>query len=162
VKVHAEFFAAALSKRAIMEAWEGCKGGDLRGRGFVSSLSLFFFKNKRSNFMPQSLSLCLAAVIVACILCQGAAFSGMLSVTPGPRAIGRPASRPARRNSLSSWSPRTSSAHPHADLCMVQPGLYEVKSLEMQLEYLGDARCLPRRHFLPSVPGLKYCVHTRC
>jgi len=28
VKVNAEFFAAALSKRAIMEAWEGGKGGD--------------------------------------------------------------------------------------------------------------------------------------
>ena len=29
VTVHTEFFAAALSKRAIMEAWEGGKGGDL-------------------------------------------------------------------------------------------------------------------------------------
>jgi len=28
VKVHAELFAAALSKRAIMEAWEGGKDGD--------------------------------------------------------------------------------------------------------------------------------------
>jgi hypothetical protein len=28
VKVHTEFFAATLSKRAIMEAWEGGKGGD--------------------------------------------------------------------------------------------------------------------------------------
>ncbi len=30
VKVHTEFFAAALSKRAIMEAWEGGKGGNLQ------------------------------------------------------------------------------------------------------------------------------------
>jgi hypothetical protein len=30
VKVHAELFAAALSKRAIMEAWEGGKDGDLQ------------------------------------------------------------------------------------------------------------------------------------
>jgi len=30
VKIHTEFFAAALSKRAIMEAWEGGKGGDLQ------------------------------------------------------------------------------------------------------------------------------------
>ncbi len=30
VKVHAELFAAALSKRAIMEAWEGGKDGDLK------------------------------------------------------------------------------------------------------------------------------------
>jgi len=29
VKVHAELFAAALSKWAIMEAWEGGKDGDL-------------------------------------------------------------------------------------------------------------------------------------
>jgi len=29
-KVHAELFAAALSKRAIMEAWEGGKDGDLQ------------------------------------------------------------------------------------------------------------------------------------
>ena len=28
--VHADFFAATLSKRAIMEAWEGGKGGDLQ------------------------------------------------------------------------------------------------------------------------------------
>jgi hypothetical protein len=30
VKVHVELFAAALSKRAIMEAWEGGKDGDLQ------------------------------------------------------------------------------------------------------------------------------------
>jgi hypothetical protein len=30
VKVHAELFAATLSKRAIMEAWEGGKDGDLQ------------------------------------------------------------------------------------------------------------------------------------
>jgi len=102
----------------------------------------------------------LAAVVVACILGQGAAFSSILPVAPGSRAIGRPASRPTRRNSLFSWSPRIMSARPHGDLCMVQPGLSEVKSREMQLVYLGDAWCLPRRHFLPSVPGLKCCVHT--
>jgi hypothetical protein len=99
--------------------------------------------------MPMSVSLCLAAVVVACILGQGATFSGMLSVAPGLRAIGRPASLPARRNSLSSWSPRTLSARPHTDLCMVQQGLSEVKSLEMQLVYLETLGVCPADTFCP-------------